>query len=119
MYSKKTGKLFEFSFAAPFILKGEANNRIKFSKNYGALFGTIFQIMDDLFDEENSFKEIGKTPGKDKKQGKRTLLSIIGKKNTINFCEKNIYNFIKKNKNEFQKYPMLRDLLYFNINRLK
>ena len=34
--------------------------------------------MDDFIDE-NTFKEIGKTPGKDKKQGKRTLLSIIGK----------------------------------------
>ena len=118
MYSKKTGKLFEFSFAAPFIIKGETNNRIKFSKSYGALFGTIFQIMDDLFDEVNSFKEIGKTPGKDKKQGKRTLLSIIGKKNTINFCEENIYNFIKKNKNEFKKNPILKELLYFNIKRL-
>jgi len=94
MYNKKTGKLFEFSFAAPFIIKGETNKRIKFSKNYGLMFGTIFQIMDDLFDEINSFKEIGKTPGKDKKQGKRTLLSIIGKKNTINFCEEKIYNFI-------------------------
>ena len=119
MYNKKTGKLFEFSFAAPFIIKGETNKRIKFSKNYGLLFGTIFQIMDDLFDEINSFKEIGKTPGKDKKQGKRTLLSIIGKKNTINFCEEKIYNFIKKNKNEFNKYPMLEELLYFNIKRLK
>mgnify|MGYP001262437574 FL=1 len=119
MYRKKTGKLFEFSFAAPFIIKGETNKRIKFSKNYGALFGTIFQIMDDLFDEVNSFEEIGKTPGKDKIQGKRTLLSIMGKKNTINFCEENIYNFIKKNKNEFQKNPILKELLYFNIKRLK
>ena len=119
MYSKKTGKLFEFSFAAPFIIKGETNNRIKFSKSYGALFGTIFQIMDDLFDEVNSFKEIGKTPGKDKKQGKRTLLSIIGKKNTINFCEEKINSFIKKNKSEFQKNPILKELLYFNIKRLK
>ena len=59
--------------------------------------------MDDLFDEENSFEEIGKTPGKDKKQGKRTLLSLIGKKKSINFCEEIIYNFIKKNKNEFKK----------------
>ena len=83
------------------------------------MFGTIFQIMDDLFDEINSFEEIGKTPGKDKKQGKRTLLSIIGKKNTINFCEEKIYNFIKKNKNEFEKYPILEELLYFNIKRLK
>ncbi len=119
MYNKKTGKLFEFAFAAPFIMKGETNKRIEFSKSYGALFGTIFQIMDDLFDEVNSFKEIGKTPGKDKKQGKRTLLSIIGKKDTINFCEEKIYNFIKRNKSEFQKNPILKELLYFNIKRLK
>ena len=66
-----------------------------------------------------AFKEIGKTPGKDKKQGKRTLLSIIGKKNTINFCEEKIYNFIKNNKNEFNKYPILKELLNFNIKRLK
>ena len=37
MYNKKTGKLFEFSFAAPFIIKGEKNKRIEFSKNYGSL----------------------------------------------------------------------------------
>ena len=119
MYSKKTGKLFEFSFAAPFIIKDETNKRIQFSKSYGALFGTIFQIMDDLFDEVNSFKEIGKTPGKDKKQGKRTLLSVIGKKNTISFCEEHIHSFIKNNKNEFHKNPMLKELLYFNVERLK
>ena len=119
MYYKKTGSLFEFSFAAPFIIKGETKKRIKFSKSYGALFGTTFQIMDDLFDEINSFKEIGKTPGKDKKQGKRTLLSVIGKRNTINFCKENVYNFIKENKNEFKRYPILKELLYFNIKRLK
>ncbi len=118
MYEKKTGRLFEFSFAAPFIVKGETNQRIQFSKNYGALFGIIFQIMDDLFDEINSFEEIGKTPGKDKKQGKRTLLSIIGEKNIINFCNEKIFNFIKNNKNEFNKYPILKELLYFNIKRL-
>ena len=119
MYNKKTGKLFEFSFTAPFIVKGETKKRIKFSKNYGALFGTIFQIMDDLFDEINSFAEIGKTPGKDKEQGKRTLISIIGRKNILNFCEEQTYNFIKKNKIEFKKNPVLEELLYYNIKRLK
>ncbi len=119
MYQKKTGKLFEFSFAAPFIITGENEKRIKFSKSYGALFGIIFQIMDDILDEINTFKEIGKTPGKDIKQGKRTLLSIIGKKNTINFCEEKIYNFVKKNKKEFEKYPILKELLYYNIKRYK
>ena len=60
MYKKKTGKLFEFSFAAPFIIKNETFSRIKFAKNYGSAFGTIFQITDDILDELNNFKEIGK-----------------------------------------------------------
>ena len=40
-----------------------------------------------IVDEINSFKEIDKTPGKDKKQGKRTLLSVLGEKKAISFCE--------------------------------
>ena len=119
MYNKKTGKLFEFSFAAPFILKNENTNKIKFGKNYGSVFGTIFQITDDILDEIDSFKEIGKTPGKDKKQGKRTLLSLLGKIKAIEFCEKLADQFINKNKIYFSKYPVLGDLLYYNIEKLK
>jgi len=119
MYNKKTGSLFEFSFAAPFIIKNKSIKRIKFSKNYGSIFGRIFQIVDDLIDEVNSFKEIGKTPGKDKKQGKRTLLSVIGKTKAINYCEEIVENFIRKYKKEFSDNPILSDLLYYNINKLK
>ncbi len=119
MYEKKTGKLFEFSFAAPFIIKNEKNSNIKFGKNYGSIFGTIFQITDDILDEINSFKEIGKTPGKDKEQGKRTLLSVLGKLKAIDFCEKLAEKFINKNKTYFSKHPILRDILYYNIEKLK
>ena len=119
MYNKKTWKLFEFSFAAPFIIKNEKIGKIRFGKNYGSVFGTIFQITDDILDEINSFKEIGKTPGKDKKQGKRTLLSILGKKKAIEFCDNLIEEFISKNKIYFSKYSELGDLLYYNIEKLK
>ena len=119
MYNKKTGKLFEFSFAAPFIMMNENINRIKFSKNYGSVFGTIFQITDDILDEINSFKEIGKTPGKDKSQGKRTLLSVLGKIKAINYCEKLAEDFERKYKKEFSRYPDLKKLLYYNIKKLK
>ena len=119
MYNKKTGKLFEFSFAAPFIMMNENINRIKFSKNYGSVFGTIFQITDDILDEINSFKEIGKTPGKDKSQGKRTLLSVLGKIKAINYCEKLAEDFERKYKKEFSRYPDLKKLLYYNIEKLK
>ena len=119
MYNKKTGKLFEFSFAAPFILKNENTNKIKFGKNYGSVFGTIFQITDDILDEINSFKEIGKTPGKDKKQGKRTLLSVLGKIRAIEFCNRLAEEFVINNRIYFSKYPTLGDLLYYNIEKLK
>ena len=94
-------------------------NKINFGKNYGSVFGTIFQITDDLLDEINSFQEIGKTPGKDKKQGKTTLLSLMGKKKAVDYCAKLAEEFIKKNKSYFSKYPTLIDLLYYNIKKLK
>lgn len=119
MYSKKTGKLFEFSFAAPFIIKGENKKRIEFSRIYGSTYGTIFQIIDDLIDEINSFKILGKTPGKDKKQGKGTLLSVIGKSKLINYCEKIAENLIFKHNIEFKDNPILKKLLFYNIEKLK
>ena len=119
MYYKKTGRLFQFSFASPFIINKQPNKRVNFSKNYGSLFGSLFQIADDFIDETNTFKEIGKTPGKDKKQGKRTLLSAIGKKGVKDYSIKIIEEFISKNKREFFKNPILEKLLYYNVEKLK
>ena len=119
MYNKKTGKLFEFSFASPFIINKQSNKIINFSKNYGSLFGTLFQIADDFIDDTNTFKEIGKTPGKDRKQGKRTLLSAIGKKGVKDYGIKLIEEFIKKYKREFFNSPVLKDFLYYNIEKLE
>ena len=119
MYYKKTGRLFEFSFASPFIINKQTEKRINFSKNYGSLFGTLFQIADDFIDETNTFKEIGKTPGKDRKQGKRTLLSAIGKGGVRDYSIKIIEEFIKKYKREFFKNPILEKLLYYNLEKLE
>ena len=77
--------LLEFSFSSPFILTNHPKEIIKFYQRYGLLFGLIFQIIDDLIDETKSFKLIGKTPGKDKKQGKSTLLDLMGKKTLFPF----------------------------------
>ena len=119
MYYKKTGRLFEFSFASPFIINKQTEKRVNFSKNYGSLFGTLFQIADDFIDETNTFKQIGKTPGKDRKQGKRTLLSAIGKAGVRDYGIKKIEEFIKKHKREFFKNPILEKLLYYNLEKLE
>ena len=119
MYLNKTGKLFEFSFSAPFILKNAKKSQIAFAKDYGLLFGLIFQIIDDLIDEIGTLKNIGKTPGKDNKQGKSTLLSIIGKKKVVDFCNNKIKEFQNLNKSILARNKILEELLYFGLNRIK
>jgi len=119
MYKLKTSSLFEFSFSSPFILTGHPKKIIQFYQRYGSLFGLVFQIIDDLIDDSNSFKLIGKTPGKDKKQGKSTLLNLLGKKDVIAFCHYEINKFIKKNIIFFKKNLILKELLYFNLKRIK
>ena len=118
MYSKKTGKLFEFSFSAPFILKDKSKTDIQFAKEYGMLFGLIFQVIDDLIDEIGTFKKIGKTPGKDVKQGKSTLLGLIGERQVISLCKNKINNFVNKHKKKINKYPLILNLLEFGMRRL-
>ena len=118
MYSKKTGKLFEYSFSAPFILKNKSKDDIQFAKEYGLLFGLIFQVIDDLIDEIGIFEKIGKTPGKDNKQGKSTLLGLIGEKQVIDFCKKNINIFARKYKKKLDQNPMFINLLEFGMKRI-
>ena len=118
MYSRKTGKLFEFSFSAPFILKDKSKNDIQFAKEYGMLFGIIFQVIDDLIDEIGTFNKIGKTPGKDVKQGKSTLLGLIGEKQVINLCNDKINKFATKHKRRLDQNPMILRLLEFGMERL-
>ncbi len=118
MYSKKTGKLFEFSFSAPFILNNKSKKDIQFAKEYGMLFGLIFQVIDDLIDETGNFKNIGKTPGKDIEQGKSTLLGLIGKEKVIYMCYNKINKFVKKYRFKLNRYPLLVDLLKFGMKRV-
>ncbi len=118
MYSNKTGKLFEYSFCSPFILANSSINKIKFAKEYGQLFGLIFQIVDDIIDEIGTLKKIGKTPGKDYKQGKSTLLSVMGKNKVIKFCNDEINSFEIKYRSHLKDNKLLIDLLYFSLNRV-
>ena len=118
MYEMKTAKLFSFCCMAPYMLAKKKDDEIFFSKKFVNFFGLIFQITDDLLDEEEDFKTLGKTPGKDKRQGKSTLLSTLNKKNIKNICYKKIVKFEKDNEKFIKKNRILKDLLYLNFERL-
>ena len=118
MYEMKTAALFSFSCCAPFILSQKLKKDINFAYEFGKLFGLIFQITDDILDEKLDFKFLGKTPGKDRKQGKNTLISKIKLNKLKNFCLEEIKKFENKNIFFLKKYPALRNLLYYNLDRL-
>ena len=118
MYQKKTSALFSFSCMAPFILAKKSNKDVKFAEDFGKVFGLIFQITDDILDEEQDFKMLGKTPGKDKQQGKSTLLSIKKKVKLKKFCLDEIKKIEKNNKKMFESNMILKQILSYNINKL-
>jgi farnesyl diphosphate synthase len=118
MYEMKTSALFSFSCIAPYILAKKNVRQIKFAESFGKLFGLIFQITDDILDEEKDFKSLGKTPGKDKKQGKSTLLSLTNKKKLKDFCINEVNKFESRNKKIFERNLILKKLLNLNIEKL-
>ena len=118
MERKKTGKLFSFCCMAPLIIRNKNIKDIKFFEKIGTNIGLLFQIADDLIDFKGSSKTAGKKTRKDKKQGKATLISLLGYKNAIKYSyeiKSKIINDLKKNKlpsdniNETLNYILTRN----------
>ncbi|MGE4597072.1 MAG: farnesyl diphosphate synthase [Methylophilaceae bacterium] len=89
----KTGALIEASCTMPYSISDVfiQNNQNKISK-MAKLLGKIYQITDDILDNESSENILGKTCGKDKNYNKATFISLIGleeaKKINLEFFEK-------------------------------
>ena len=94
IHELKTAKLFEFSVAAPFMIICD-KQRIKFAKRYGLLLGKVFQIIDDLIDE-------------DQDQDACNILNYISREEALSYCH--------EYRNQANKY--LKKLMLDNENRL-
>ncbi len=119
MEIKKTGKLFSFCCVAPLIIKKKNKKEIKKFENIGADIGLLFQVADDLIDYKGSSLVAGKKTGKDKKQGKATLISLLGYKNTIKYANNLILKINNKLKSYGSKSKDLSKTLDYILNRKK
>jgi geranylgeranyl diphosphate synthase type II len=93
IYILKTAALFRFCFAVPFILK---NQRYDEPKGIGTDFGISFQLLDDIKDEISSSEVLGKTPGKDKKQNKLTILKFVSLDEAKKSAKEIYFNSLKR-----------------------
>ena len=119
MEIKKTGKLFSFCCVAPLLIKNKKNKEIKYFEKIGSEIGLLFQIADDLIDYVGQSSIAGKKTKKDQKQGKATLISLLGHKNAIKYSD----NLIKKINKKINKYGSksndLNKTLDYILNRNK
>ncbi len=76
IYVNKTSKL----ITAPLLISSVIAENKYFNelKELGYNLGILFQITDDILDEESSLFELGKTPHKDKEAEKLTSIKIYG-----------------------------------------
>ena len=95
------------------------NKDIKKFEDIGADIGLLFQVADDLIDNQGTLLVAGKKTGKDRKQGKATLISLLGHKNTIKYADKLILKIKSKLKRYGSKSKNLFETLEYILNRNK
>lgn len=69
----KTGVLIATAARYGAMFSGCSDDVVETMRVYGERLGMAFQLADDLIDIESSEEELGKTPGTDLREGKRTL----------------------------------------------
>ena len=119
MEKKKTGKLFSFCCAAPAIIRNKSNKEIKFFENIGLNIGLLFQIADDLIDFRGDTKKAGKKTGKDQKKGKATLVSLLGHRKALKYCDKIILDINKNLKKYGSNSKKIKETLDYILYRDK
>ena len=99
MQNKKTGKLFGFCCGSSAIIREKKLSTKKDLNQIGLDIGLLFQIGDDLIDVKGDIEKVGKLTKKDMKQGKATLINLLGHNNALQFAysvKNKIFNKIKK-----------------------
>ena len=119
MQLKKTGRLFCFCCVAPVIIKKKNIKTIKKFEAIGSDIGLLFQIADDLIDYSGSVKKAGKKTKKDLKQGKATLISLLGRKNTIKYANKLKITIFKRLTVFGKRAEDLKSTIHYILERSK
>lgn len=113
----KTGCLIAYACQAGAILGNASNEEYNIITDYARKIGIAFQISDDILDVIGDSKLMGKTLGKDEKQGKLTFVSLYGLDKAKSIAEELISD-AKKIISIFDNDTTdLHDLADFIINR--
>ena len=116
----KIGEFYKPSILEVHLLNGDISHvKIDKQNTYSCPIscGAIHHHNAVITKEIGNYKKLGKTPGKDKKSGKSTIVQHIKKNNVVKYCENIANQFIVKDKKFFLKWDQLEDLLFYIIKR--
>jgi geranylgeranyl pyrophosphate synthase len=88
IHINKTAKMFAAAAAMGAIAGGGNDEQIGILLQYGLNVGLGFQVADDILDVSVSSEQLGKTSGKDARQGKITYPAVVGMKESKLIAEK-------------------------------
>jgi farnesyl diphosphate synthase len=115
----KTGALISFSAEAGAILGRAPVTSRNALRGYAHDMGLAFQIADDLLDVEGTPEMLGKTPGKDAKAGKATLVSALGIERARMQAQMLTQQSMRHLDHFGDKSALLREVALFAVNRDK
>jgi geranylgeranyl diphosphate synthase type II len=78
IHERKTGALFRCAVQVGAILCGASLQETRDLEAFASNLGLAFQIADDILDVTRSQQELGKSPGKDERDGKATYVRLFG-----------------------------------------
>jgi geranylgeranyl diphosphate synthase type II len=119
IHTNKTAKMFRCAAAMGGMCGGANERQLKRLKEYGLKIGLGFQIADDILDVSASSEQLGKTSGKDIKQGKATYPAIVGLEKSRRMAERIAEEAVAELKQFGEKADMLRRLARMLLNRTK
>ena len=109
----KTAELFGASCEVGAIIAGQSDKICEIIRDFGRNLGSIFQIIDDLFDYLGNSNDIGKNIGDDFSEGKVTLPLIFLYNKLDDRQQFRLEEMIQSNTRSKDEFELVR-----NINRM-
>lgn len=113
MIKKKTAALLEMCCTVGALISGAEKEIVQRFASYGSNLGIAFQIQDDYLDIFGEEKELGKIPGGDIVQGKKTYLYLTACAKATN-AEKAMLELLTHKKTSYDEVQFYREM-YSNL----
>jgi geranylgeranyl diphosphate synthase type II len=119
IHTNKTAKMFCCAAIMGGICGGADEKQLNCLREYGLKVGLGFQIADDILDVCGTSKQLGKTSGKDARQGKQTYPAVMGLDKSKKLAEKIAKEAVAALKPFGEKAESLRWLVEALLNRTR